>query len=210
MLNIISLSLGPMPTNCYIVYDESSKDAVIFDPAYEAEKIIKTIEDYSLNIKYIFLTHGHFDHIMALEEIRDLTGAKLFVGLQDNELITDPRKSYVYQYGGSDVPCRTAEVLISGGENIPFGEYFITAVHTPGHTAGSVCYIIEDNIFSGDTLFKGATGRYDLYSGNLKQLRESMKWFASLEGDYKILPAHGDCSTLDFEKKTNPYLNCYL
>ncbi|MBE6671810.1 MAG: MBL fold metallo-hydrolase [Ruminococcaceae bacterium] len=204
VLNILQLCLGPLHTNCYIVYGEDKKAAVI-DPAFFADRIQRALDEKGLVLDKILLTHAHFDHIMAAEDLRK-GGAKLYVHFEDEEMYSDPDLSCMYDFTGKSIRFDKADRLLRGGDTIDIGAEKLTVLHTPGHTKGSVCYISDDVIFSGDTLFCGGVGRCDLHGGSYETLLCSLKKLSELEKDYVVLPGHGEQTTLNKEKSDNIYM----
>ena len=205
-MKIQIFSLGPMQTNCYFIIDEPTCQCAIVDPGDECSRILEIISSGGLSVKMILLTHGHFDHIMALDQLRKATGAPVLIHSEDAAALTEPSISYMLQFAGIDKADEPADRLLEDGEILELGESKITVMHTPGHTPGSVCYICGDKIVSGDTLFKGSIGRYDLIGGNYAVLCKSLKKLVELEGDYRIYPGHGSSTTLDNERRNNLYL----
>ena len=203
-MKISTFILGEMRTNCYFITNENK--TVIVDPAAESDRLLKIIKERNLSVEFILLTHAHFDHMMALDDLREATNAPLYVHEHDAEAVVDPKLSYVQQFAGINTGFKPAERLLSDGDTLYLGDIEIKVTHTPGHTMGSVCYFIEDNIITGDTLFKGDIGRDDLYGGDETQLNNSIKKLKSLESDYKIYPGHGSSSRLSYEKENNIYL----
>jgi len=195
-----------MQTNCYFIIDEISKKCIVVDPADEFDVIVQKLTDKGLTVDKIFLTHGHFDHMMALERLREYTGAKLYIGKEDNELLLDVDKSLMSFYGGVHTPCRSADVLLNDNDTIDFCGHTIKVMHTPGHTKGSVCYLIGTDMISGDTLFRGSIGRYDFYGGDYQTILSSLERIKALDTDYKIYPGHGASSKLSYEKEYNLYM----
>ena len=211
-MKISTFILGEMHTNCYFIIDEETNKAVIVDPAAELDRLLRIIKERNLSVEFILLTHAHFDHMMALDGLREAVNAPLYVHEFDAEAVTDPKLSYMEQFAGINTGFKSAERLLSDGDVLRFGNVEIKVMHTPGHTMGSVCYFIEDNIITGDTLFKGDIGRDDLYGGDEMQFNNSIKKLKSLENDkslysdYKIYPGHGSSSRLSYEKENNIYL----
>lgn len=200
-MKIRRLVLGPLMTNCYIVGDS---EAVVIDPAADAGRIIKECEKENLNIKAILLTHGHFDHTGALCELKKLTGADVYIHKDDNAMIGDNEKNLSFMTGEKQSRCEP-DILLSGGEEIDIGTGKLTVIHTPGHSQGSVSYVTDDAVFSGDLIFKGGIGRWDFgsYSDEMRSIRLLC---AVLDDDITVCPGHGDVTLLGYEKNTNPYM----
>ena len=195
MLNIHMLTLGLYQTNCYIVYNEGSNKCLVIDPGYEANTILNRTALLGLEIEAILLTHGHFDHVGAVRQIAADTDCQVY--LQERELslpaaMTDGPLYYTDLYPESGV------LNLAGLD--------IKIIKTPGHTPGSVCLLIGDAMFSGDTLFAGSMGRCDFPGSNIFDMRKSLKKLCNLAGDYRVFPGHAEATTLEHERKTNPYL----
>ena len=204
-MNVTYFSVGDLGTNCYIVYDDSGHAAII-DPGGDAQRILNTVKGKNLTVDFILLTHAHFDHIMAAEELRDVTGAQLCVGEGDAPMLVDADlnlSAMVYPERAVEL---TPSRLLFEGDVLRFGDTTLAVMETPGHTRGGVCYLGEDVLFSGDTLFAGSIGRTDLPGGDMSVLRRSLARLASLDGDLTVYPGHGEETTLAFEKEANPYL----
>jgi glyoxylase-like metal-dependent hydrolase (beta-lactamase superfamily II) len=203
MLNILALALGDYQTNTYIVHNSDSKECVIIDPGYEAEVILAKLEALALKPAAILLTHGHFDHVGAVEEIVEATGCDLWMNRLDWELPISPMYSYLYPLANSDF----AEVrFCKDGDAIQVAGLTFEVLSTPGHTAGSVCYACGDALFSGDTLFAGSCGRTDLPGGDWGNILQSLGRLSSLGKDLRVFPGHGESTTLAQEKRYNPYM----
>lgn len=205
-MNITKLVLGACITNCYIVASEK-KNCVIIDPADEAEKIISAVEEQGLSVKYIFITHGHTDHVLALEAVKKHFGADIVISeidawrLEDEELINE--RPYV------KVPYRAVkpDVLIKEGDVLEVDELKFRFYGMPGHTDGSMALVLGDIIFTGDTLLKENHGKTTLPGGDEKKLIESInRLVKDFEGDYRILTGHRDETTLEHEREYNPYI----
>ena len=207
-MTISRLILGPLQTNCYIVSDRQR--CIVVDPADQAADILSHALDYGLTIEKIVLTHGHFDHMLALERLREATGAPLCIHSADNGLLTDPAGNLsgnpAFRFFGGEKTYRPAEILLEEGDTISVGQASLTVLHTPGHTRGSICLACGTDMITGDTLFAGSMGRIDFPGGSDQDMLSSLQRLAGLETDYTIYPGHGPSSTLEKERKTNPYL----
>ena len=194
MLQVHTLTLGLYQTNCYIVHKEGSQQCLVIDPGYEANTILNRVALLGLEIQAILLTHGHFDHVGAVRQIAADTDCKVY--LQEQEL-TLPNAM-------TDGPLYHTDLYPAG--KFTAAGLDITVLHTPGHTPGSGCLLIADAMFSGDTLFAGSMGRCDFPGSSIFDMRKSMKKLYNLAGDYRVFPGHAEASTLEYERKTNPYL----
>jgi glyoxylase-like metal-dependent hydrolase (beta-lactamase superfamily II) len=180
--------VGALQTNCYIIYEGFT--AAIIDPGDEAEKILERLETLNLNPAAIFLTHGHFDHIGAAEEIREKTGAKIYCSKDEKEILGSFRLN-LSEYGNNLLAFSPDEVF-SDGDEILVGDLRFKFMRTPGHTKGSFVIFSEDNLFSGDTLFSDGYGRTDFPTGNGEELWNSLRKLRSLDSDYNVFPGHGE------------------
>jgi glyoxylase-like metal-dependent hydrolase (beta-lactamase superfamily II) len=199
------LQVGPLPTNCYIACDTVSNTAVIIDPGAEAGRILTAFEETGCELLYILLTHAHADHFTAAKEIIEKTGAKLVVPEGDKELLNDPKNNCWEMVKEVPFEPLKPDILLHDGETIKFGSIELRCMETPGHTAGSVCYLGADSMFSGDTVFKGSVGRTDLSTGDFSKMKFSVSRIKSLDGNMQILPGHGEFTSLSNERENNPY-----
>lgn len=196
--------LGELQANCYLL--TVGDEAAIIDPgAYEPE-LEFMIAFCDKPIRYILLTHRHCDHVMAAAAAKDLTGAKVVISAEDAEGLSDPEASLAAVMTREKQFCIKADRLVGDGDLLPLGGEEIRVIATPGHTVGGVCYLIGDKLFTGDTLFQKNIGRSDLPTGDYATLKASLKKLANLEGDYTIYPGHGENTTLEMERKNNPYM----
>ena len=195
-MKIITLVLGPLETNCYLVSDEKSGLCAVIDPATRSAKILETVQAHGWRVGCILLTHAHFDHTGALGSLHAaLPDVPIYVHALDadnNTNMSNGNLVYTDTYAdGGIVSC---------------GGLTFRVLHTPGHTPGSVCLQCEGALFTGDTLFAGSYGRTDFIGGDEAAMRRSLARLGRLEGDCTVLPGHGEASTLDYERRTNPYL----
>ena len=203
MLKIDTLALGSYQTNCYIVRDSAATSCAIIDPGHDPKKVLKAVAELGLTVDAVLLTHGHFDHVGAVEKIVEETGCTLWMSQQDWSQKISPLTSYFYPLANCDFTevqfCEHKEVIHAGGLTF-------TVLETPGHTWGSVCYLCGSALFSGDTLFQGSCGRTDLPGGDWNTITESLAYLGELDGNYTVYPGHGNSTTLAAEKQYNPYM----
>ncbi len=204
-MKIIRIPVGQLAANCYIIETEN-KNAVAVDAGGDFERLKKYLDDNGLCLKKILLTHGHFDHIGATNQLSKEYGAEVFVHENDEKMLTDRFESLAEAAGGMPHTDVEEYTTIKGGDVITQDELSFEVIHTPGHTRGGVCYKCGNSIFTGDTLFKMSMGRTDFPGGSAAQLFASLKKLDSLEGDYDIYPGHNEPTTLDYERKYNAYL----
>lgn len=206
-MQVQSLSLGPLGTNCYIISKE--KQCVIIDPSGEPDKIIHNISESNLTPKAILLTHAHFDHIGALDTIRKKYNIEVYLHEKESEWLKNPalNRSSIFFGNEGAISTEDPEQLLSEGK-IQIGAFTIDVLHTPGHSPGSVTFIFEDEPFivSGDVLFQQGIGRTDLPEGSLEQLAQSIVTkLYSLPDDFTVYPGHGMNTTIGIEKASNPF-----
>lgn len=201
-MKILTFHTTELETDTYLVTNGS--EAFVVDPGDGADMLTAATEAEGAKIGWVLLTHAHFDHIGAAAELQ--RGGALIVMHRDDVPLVGSFKNLAF-YAGKKVEHFTPDVTVSGGETLDVAGIAVKVMHTPGHTAGGVCYIAEDCIFSGDTLFELSYGRTDFPTGSFKELKNSIvnKLFA-LKGDYKVFPGHGAPTTLQFEREHNPVL----
>ena len=194
-------------SNCWLII--SGEEYVIIDPSAQLKSMLERIEQRGLNkenLKYVLLTHGHFDHILGADDIREETGAPLLVHELDADCLYDPSKNLFKYFFREDLILNKAENVLHDGDEIHFGNEKLTVMHTPGHTVGSVCYISDTAVYSGDTLFDLGIGRTDLPGGDPAVQLDSLKKLMKLSGELELYPGHGSLSTMQKQFDYNPYL----
>ena len=200
-----TLVVGPLGANCYIVGSEVTKEGMIIDPGDDAGHIMKTVKDLQLDIKLIVLTHGHIDHIGAVKEVNEATGAAICVQADDAQSLKGWRMGSIL---GSSYPAPPPpDRLLKGGDSIDIGDLHFSVIHTPGHTPGGICLLGEGVVFTGDTLFNYGIGRTDLAGGSGYQLINSLHTkLMVLPDDTIVYPGHGPETTIGAERIGNPFL----
>lgn len=204
-MKIKKFEVGPLFVNCYVLYDEDKKEAAIIDPGDEPDLILDFVKEEGLSVKYILCTHGHFDHIGAVREIKDETGAKIMLHEKDIEIYRNSPEVALQFFGIEIEPQPEPDELIQDGKTIKIGKEDLKFIHTPGHSPGSVSIYIDGYLFTGDTLFAGSVGRTDLSGGSMQDLLNSLKKIASLPEETVVFPGHGPKTKISIERKTNPY-----
>lgn len=205
-MKITIVPVGMTGTNCYILASEG-KGCAIVDPGAQPEKIAGLVEKEGLTPRYILLTHGHYDHIGGVKKLTErFPEARLLIGEKDHEMLLDPEMSFAaHSFHPEDCVIENAET-VSDGQELPLDELTVRVMETPGHTKGGVVYLCRDVMLAGDTLFYGSVGRTDFYGGDYAALLNSLRRLAALDGNYHVYPGHGDPTTLEFERRNNPYV----
>ena len=193
------LQVGPIGTNCYILEDEKARAAAIIDPGDEAGRILQVIEADGVDVKYILLTHGHYDHTTAVPQLhKALPQAEIYIHRAD----ANGAGSQLFPLAGQIPDLK----FYDEGDTLALGDMIIQVLHTPGHSKGSVTLKVGDVLFCGDTLFAGSCGRTDLAGGSYAEIMASLKKLGQLPGDYHVCPGHDVTSTLERERRSNPFL----
>ena len=199
--------VGDVQTNCYITAADGSKECVIIDPGDQPEDILSEVRKNGYTVSAILLTHGHFDHILAVNDIRKKTGCRVYAGEKEKELLKEPKLNVSVAH--RMVVSETADVYLNEGDIVNEAGLSFKVISTPGHTIGSICYYIEDEavLFSGDTLFEMSVGRTDLPTGSMGNLVRSIKEkLYTLPNDVTVYPGHGPSTGIGFEKKNNMFV----
>ena len=196
--------VGELATNCYIVWDENTRNCAVIDPGDEGAYLWDEIKRLGLSLKLILLTHGHFDHIGGVQELLEVSGQKPAVYLSECDLGLKP------VFGEPVVLDRSMITPWQEGDTVTLDSITFTVMSTPGHTPGSVCLITEDSIFSGDTLFRDSCGRTDFPGGSWKDMCASLRRLYELKGDYKVYSGHTPPTTLARERAMNAFMQSAL
>ena len=198
-MKVITIPLPPIMTNCYIAYERDGGKCFIIDPASSEEKIKTIIDAHSLKPKAIILTHGHFDHIAAADRLREMYSIPLYIHEADGEMIKDSRLNCSSSMMGMAIVLKDADRLLKDGDKIKLESESLTVMHTPGHSPGSCVFVACDCIFSGDTVFRGTYGRYDLPGGNFELLMDSIRRVMTLSPILTVYPGHDEKTTIGDE-----------
>jgi glyoxylase-like metal-dependent hydrolase (beta-lactamase superfamily II) len=196
---IKAIPAGIYGANCYVICDEETMEAVVLDPGGDSDYLISQIDKIGAKVKYILLTHGHVDHVGGVVDLKRKYNVPFYIHKADEEMIMMGTEVF------GDLP--VADGYIKEGDIITFGNLKVKCIHTPGHTPGGVCFLIEDKVFTGDTLFQGSIGRTDFAGGSYEQIISSIvNKILPLGDNVEVYPGHGPKSSVIFEKARNPFL----
>jgi len=205
-LHVKTFTVGPLQENSYVVYRHGGSAAMIIDPGDEPDRIMDFVRQNGLDVKYIVCTHAHFDHVGALPELREQTGAKIVIHEDEREVYTaaqDMGAFMGYQIDRLPEP----DLYVKEGDIIRMDDISFKVLHTPGHSPGSLCLYGEGILFSGDTVFAGSIGRTDFPGGSLEKMKESFRRIISLPEETRILSGHGPETTVGVEKRENFFMH---
>ncbi len=212
-LEVLKLTLGPLQTNCYVIGDTETRDAVVIDPSDRAALILQTVTDRGWVVREILATHGHFDHILASAELKMLTDAPFRAHIKDLHLITT-MPDRVREWIKIDVPpAAEVDAFVATGEVITVGNIALEVLFTPGHSPGHVSYVLRSRnvVFSGDCLFLGSVGRADLAGGSYPVLMKSIvTQLLPLGDEFTVAPGHMNNTTIGYERQHNAHVLAYL
>ena len=207
-MKVVQIATGVMQANCFLVFEDGAKSAFVIDPGAQVEKILAHIEHYEIEtVTHILLTHGHFDHIGALAELKEATGAKVCVHERDLSMLQSQTDNLAAFSGASVKECE-ADVVLKDGDIIDAAGMKVKVLHTPGHSGGSVCYLVDNVMFSGDTLFYMYCGRTDFPGSDTQEYYHSLNvTLRNLETNYQVYTGHGVKTTLFAEFENNSYFD---
>lgn len=207
MLRVECIPVGRLLSNSYLLHDLELGEGIIIDAGDEAEKIIGAVEDYNVEVKGIYLTHGHFDHVLAVRDLKEELRCDFYIHEGDAMILSRVPADAKYFLDVEVDPPPEPDGWLFDGQILRVGDHDVRVIHTPGHTPGSVCYLAGEMIFTGDTLFAGSIGRTDLPGGSLQSLLNSISMkILSLPDHYAVYPGHGPSSTIGAERILNPFL----
>lgn len=207
MITIKTFIAGPIQANNYLVIDNDSNEAVLIDCSERKRELIDEIKTNNINVKYILLTHGHFDHVLGVNDLQKELNAPAYLN-KDDISQTECTSDIMETFGIRGAVNPTVEHFLKDGDEFSIGNTKIKAIATPGHTEGGMCYLIDGKLFSGDTLFKECVGRTDLTGGNFEKIRSSvLDTLFKLDDDTIVYPGHGSSTTIGYEKQHNEILN---
>jgi glyoxylase-like metal-dependent hydrolase (beta-lactamase superfamily II) len=206
LMKIEHCVVGPLQVNCYIVYDEESREAMVIDPGNNADKILDIISRQRLQSRYIVCTHGHFDHIGAVSAVKTKTGATVVLHREDLQ-IYEGAQNLAALWGFSMEKQPAPDMLVAEGDHLSIGGNTVTVMHTPGHSPGSLCLLHNSLLLSGDTIFAGSIGRTDFPGGSLNAMKQSFRRIINLPAETKLFPGHGPVSTVADEREVNFFIH---
>jgi len=205
-MQLETVTVGQLDTNCYVVFDEESREAIVIDPGDEPDKIRAYIDARKLRPTYIIFTHAHYDHVCAVRELKESYQAKIVMHEAEAQTY-EATKIRCMSWGYDDDDFPPPDLAVKEGDEVRIGKACFRVIHTPGHTPGGICIYGENLLFAGDTLFRGSVGRTDLPGGNMEHLRQSLKKLASLDPLTRVLCGHEEETTIGIEMRSNPFMH---
>jgi glyoxylase-like metal-dependent hydrolase (beta-lactamase superfamily II) len=206
---IKSIAVGPLQANCIIVADDVSKKAIVVDPGDESDRIVGTIREMGLTVEVVVCTHGHFDHMGVVGDIKNQTGARVAIHRDELELYNGAKDMAAFWGQSLDAP-PSPDMLLAEGDTLTIGDLSFSILHTPGHSPGGISLYAGNTVITGDTLFKGSVGRTDFYGGDKDKLKQSFRRLMALPEDTKVFPGHGPETTIGREKRENMFAEEFL
>lgn len=205
MIDVKVYNVTLLATNCCYLVDKATGKSAVVDPGEKSDELIEQIEKDGGKLEYVLLTHGHYDHIGFAKQLADRFNAKILTGEKENKFLSTPTLNLSVNHN-IDLPAFSADILLNDNDSFMLGETEILYIQTLGHTSGGGCFIFDDTLISGDTLFCESYGRTDLPTGSNSDMYNSILRLKNLSGDYRVIPGHGPLSTLDHERKYNPLM----
>jgi glyoxylase-like metal-dependent hydrolase (beta-lactamase superfamily II) len=203
-MRVETLAVGELQSNCHIVINEETKSAVLVDCGGEPNKILQRLNKLGLTLSAILLTHGHYDHFEGVAKVQELTNCKVYISQKDSPMLTSNELSLAKSLDYDSFNPVNDYITINDGDTINEVGFEFKVIATEGHTIGCVCYLCQDCLFTGDTLFRCSMGRTDFPTGNYFDMQKSLKLLYNLKGDYNVYCGHNGNSTLQFERRHNP------
>lgn len=194
---------GSLENNCYLITDENTNKSALIDCTEYSDKMVDFIGDAKLD--YILLTHGHFDHIAGVAEVKAKYNSKVVISAEDEPMLSSTKLS-LGAFFGVIHDSAEADLIVGDNDVITLGDTTIKVISTPGHTKGGLCFVADNCLFSGDTLFHLSCGRTDFPGGSVGEIMHSLKRLSQLDGNLAVYSGHGEHSTLDYERQFNPYM----
>lgn len=205
MINVKSFEVTFLDTHCYLITDVNTDKKAVIDPGDKSQALIDELKKSGSGLEYVLLTHGHFDHISYAKDLAEMFGAKIVIGEEGKEfLYTGTLNLSVFHSDVCSLEPFEGDIFLKDNDILKLGDSTIKYITTPGHTKSCGCYIVDNNLFCGDTLFCESYGRTDLPTGDENTIYSSLKKLKELDGDYNVYPGHGPFSTLEHERKYNP------
>lgn len=205
-MHVENIVVTDFSTNCYLVGDEETKQAMVIDPGGDWEAVKKMVDESGYDVKFIVCTHGHNDHILAVKNLKDYTNASIIIQDKDKKCLQNPLYSGALMFGYAQEEC-FEDIIVFDGEAFNVGNIAFKVIHTPGHTKGGMCIYTPGHLFSGDTLFYGTVGRTDFPRASFDEIKSSIKdKLYVLPNDTAVYPGHGRKTTIGYEKKNNMYV----
>lgn len=205
-MKLIQLEVGNLGTNCYIIYCEESRKGFVIDPGGDPNRIMAAVNDAKISVEAIINTHGHIDHVMSNNIIKETTKAPIWIHSEDAGMLTSASRN-LSTFMGAALNCGPADRELKEGELLSAGSVTLRVVHTPGHTPGGISLLVDKAVIVGDTLFAESIGRSDFPGGSHSQLIDSIKTkLMVLDDDVKVYPGHGPATTIGRERRRNPFI----